>query len=85
MLKLFLFGSWQKPGSFQHILREKEIPGLRDSLNVCVCVHHGFFILSVSCRHPSPCVQREFLMLLHIEVVFRTDNPITLIFCPWGN
>lgn len=39
VLKLFLFRFWQKPGSFQHIVCEKEISSLRESLNTCVCVH----------------------------------------------
>lgn len=101
VVKLLLFESWQKPGSFQYIVSEKD--SRLETVGECVCLntHHGALILPalawtsclgetgtsfslISYRRPRPCVQREFLTLLLTEVIFRTNNPVTLIFCPQG-
>lgn len=92
-LQLFLFGSWQKPGSFQHLVCEKEILSLRVTeqvVGVGVCVHHGCsilpalawtFCLAGTGSFPYP---REFLVSFHTEVVSRTasDLPSPLLSVP---
>lgn len=101
VLMLFLSGSWQKPGSFQHSVRERDSKLESLNMHVSVCRHHSSSILpALELPWGDPVSQSHSLQtsLLQTfqfrvsfwyhftsEVVLRTDKPGTFVFYPQGN